>query len=397
MNEHTYVMKHHALLNQIEDIEVVNLCRDLVRFRSVNPPGDELEIAEYVASFLRDAGLTVEIVPHSPTRASLVARLSGSGARPALVYCGHLDVVPIGAEEWKHDPFSGDVVGGKLWGRGSSDMKSGLAAMMIAAQVLASAGLPLKGDLVLALTADEEVDGLGAIVLADRHDLAPAQALVIPESTGNGICVAEKGQLWMRLTTYGKATHGSTPHLGQNAITMMMALLSELDQLQIPHERHPLVGGFTRSFGTIHGGLSINIVPERCVVTVDQRTVPGQDHSAVVSQVQTLVNDLSQRVPGFQASVEVISDLPPVATPADDPAVRRFGRVVATVTGERPEPRGVPYATDAASLAPMLQAPLIICGPGSPDLAHQPNECVEIERLSDATKILTLAAAEFLT
>jgi succinyl-diaminopimelate desuccinylase len=384
-------------LNQIDETEVVGLCRDLVQFKSVNPPGDERKIAEFVAGYLREAGLVVEMVPHGPARASLVARLKGSGEKPALIYCGHQDVVPVGDEEWQHDPFGGETVDGKLWGRGSSDMKSGVAAMMIAAKLLATAGLPLTGDLVLVLTADEEVDGLGAIVLADRDDLAPAQALVIPESTSNGICVAEKGQLWLRLTTFGSATHGSTPHLGRNAITMMVALLSELDRLEIPHEPHPLLGSFTRSVGTIQGGLSTNIVPGRCVVTVDQRTVPGQDHTEAVNQVQTLANDLAQRMPGFRASVEVISDLPPVATPADDPAVQLFGAIVATVTGERPDPRGVPYATDAASLAPTVNAPLIICGPGDPNSAHQPNECVEIYRLIDATKILTLAAIDFLT
>jgi succinyl-diaminopimelate desuccinylase len=390
-------MTRHSLLHQIDETEVVSLCRNLVQFKSVNPPGDEREIAEFVARYLREAGLMVEIVAHTPTRASLVARLKGSGAMTALIYCGHLDVVPAGDAEWEHDPFGGEVVDRKLWGRGSSDMKSGVAAMMIAAKLLAAARLPLTGDLVLALTSDEEVDGLGAIVLADRRDLTPAQALVIPESTSNGICVAEKGQLWLRLTTFGTATHGSTPHLGRNAITMMVALLSELEQLKTSHEPHPLLGGYTRSIGTIQGGLSTNIVPERCVVTVDQRTVPGQDHATVVNQVRTLVNDLGERMPGFQASVEIISDLPPVATPANHPAVQRFGDIVAAVTGERSDPRGVPYATDAASLAPTLNVPLIICGPGDPSSAHQPDEYVEIDRLVDATKILTLAAVEFLT
>jgi succinyl-diaminopimelate desuccinylase len=384
------------LLSRMEEAEVVSLCQDLVRFKSVNPPGDELEIAEYVADFLREVGLTVDVVPHTSTRASLVARLKGSGEVPALLYSGHLDVVPVGAEEWLHDPFGGEVVEGKLWGRGSTDMKGGDAAMMVAAKVLASANLHLKGDLLLVFTAGEEVDQFGAKELATRSDLAPVQAVVISEPSYNDIYVAEKGTLWLKVTTHGKAAHGSMPQLGRNAIMMMVALLSGLDQAQVPYEEHPLLDGFTRSIGTIHGGLSTNVVPERCVVTLDQRTVPGQDHRAVLSQVEALISDLSRRLPGFSASVEVVSDLCPVETSPEEPIVQSFRDVVAEVTGERPEPKGAPYSTDAAFLVPPLNAPLIICGPGNPDLAHQPNEYVEVDRLVESTKIFTLAASRFL-
>jgi succinyl-diaminopimelate desuccinylase len=242
---------YEDLLNRIQETEVVSLCRDLVRFKSVNPPGDELEIAEYVAGVLREAGLTVEMVPHTPTRASVLARLKGSGEMPALFYTGHLDVVPVGAEEWLHDPFEGDMVEGELWGRGASDMKGGNAAMIAATKVLATANFPLKGDLILAFTAGEEGEQLGAAEIAARPDLAPVQAVVVAEPSYNDVYVAEKGAFWLQITTHGKTAHGSMPHLGQNAIMMMVALLSELDSLAVPYEEHPLLGGFTRSVNTI--------------------------------------------------------------------------------------------------------------------------------------------------
>ena len=285
-------------LSRIQEAELVGLCRDLVRFRSVNPPGDELEIAQYVADFLRDAGLAVEVIPHTPTRASVLARLEGSGEMPALLYTGHLDVVPVGAEEWRHDPFGGEVVAGKLWGRGSSDMKGGDAAMIVAAKVLAEANIRLRGDLLLAFTAGEEHDMLGAAVIAARSDLAPVQAVVVAEPSYNDVYVAEKGVLWLKITTYGKTAHGSMPHLGQNAVMMMMAFLSELDSLAVPYEEHPLLGGFTRSINTIGGGVKINVVPDRCEATIDQRTVPGQDHAAIVGQVEELIADLARRRTG---------------------------------------------------------------------------------------------------
>jgi len=388
---------YEDLLNRIQETEVVSLCRDLVRFKSVNPPGDELEIAEYVAGVLREAGLTVEMVPHTPTRASVLARLKGSGEMPALFYTGHLDVVPVGAEEWLHDPFEGDVVEGELWGRGASDMKGGNAAMIAATKVLATANFPLKGDLILAFTAGEEGEQLGAAEIAARPDLAPVQAVVVAEPSYNDVYVAEKGAFWLQITTHGKTAHGSMPHLGQNAIMMMVALLSELDSLAVPYEEHPLLGGFTRSVNTIAGGVKTNVVPDQCTVTIDQRTVPGQDHRAILRQVEDLIADLGQRLPDFRASVEVINDRIPVATSLGEPVVQRFCDIVAEVVGERPVPKGVNYYTDAVVFAPALNAPMIICGPGEAKLAHQPNEYVEVSKMVEAAKIFTLAAVQLLT
>jgi succinyl-diaminopimelate desuccinylase len=388
---------YEDLLNRIQETEVVSLCRDLVRFKSVNPPGDELEIAEYVAGVLREVGLTVEMVPHTPTRASVLARLKGSGEMPALFYTGHLDVVPVGAEEWLHDPFEGEVVEGELWGRGASDMKGGNAAMIAATKVLATANFPLKGDLILAFTAGEEGEQLGAAEIAARPDLAPVQAVVVAEPSYNDVYVAEKGAFWLQITTHGKTAHGSMPHLGQNAIMMMVALLSELDSLAVPYEEHPLLGGFTRSVNTIAGGVKTNVVPDQCTVTIDQRTVPGQDHRAILRQVEDLIADLGQRLPDFRASVEVINDRIPVATSPGEPVVQRFCDIVAEVVGERPVPKGVNYYTDAVVFAPALNAPMIICGPGEAKLAHQPNEYVEVPKMVEAAKIFTLAAVQLLT
>jgi len=198
--------------------------------------------------------------------------------------------------------------------------------------------------------------------------------VVIAEPSYNDIYIAEKGAFWLEITTHGKTAHGSMPHLGRNAIMMMVALLSELDQLSVPYTEHPLLGGFTRSINTIAGGVKTNVVPDQCVVTIDQRTVPGQDHCAILRQVEHLIADLGRRLPDFRASVKVINDRIPVETSPDEPVVQRFCDVVAEVAGERPVPKGVNYYTDAVALVPALKAPMIICGPGDAKLAHQPNE-----------------------
>ena len=271
-----------------------------MQIRSVNPPGGERTIAEYVAEVLAAGGITAELIPHGPDRASVLARIAGRGGAPNLLYSAHLDTVPEGAAEaWHRDPFSGEVAEGKVWGRGAADMKGGLAAMMAAALALVEAETSLAGDLILAFTAGEETDSLGAHAVAKRTDLAPVGAIVVSEPSSNALFVAEKGALWVELTTYGQTAHGSMPELGRNAVMMMVALLGELDRLHVPYAEHPLLGGFTRSINTINGGVKTNVVPDRCVATVDMRTVPGQDHAALVRQIEALVAESGGAAPRF--------------------------------------------------------------------------------------------------
>jgi succinyl-diaminopimelate desuccinylase len=389
-------MDKASLLRSVPETEVVRFCQELVRIKSVNPPGDELRAAEYVASILEKAGLEVDLIKHSPTRASVLARLRSARQVPALLFNGHLDTVPVGNEKWIHEPFHAEMADGKIWGRGAADMKGGLAALMAAVKTLAETRVPLRGDLILAATASEETDSLGAKAIAARPDLGPVQAVVIPEPSYNDIYVAEKGALWLEITTHGKTAHGSMPELGRNAVMMMVTLISELEKLTIPYKDHPMLGVFTRSINTIVGGVKTNVVPDNCEVTVDMRTVPGQDHRAILKQVEDLIAGLSSRQPDFKASVKVTNDRAPVETSPQEPVVQSFADVVAEVTGERPVPKGVRYYTDAVAFVPVLKAPMIICGPGDAKLAHQPNEHVEVSKLIQAAKIFTLAAAKLL-
>lgn len=390
-------MKEEWPLEFAQEGEVIAVCQKLVQLISVNPPGNERAVAGYVADYLRTAGVQVELVDHGPDRASVLARLKGTGERPGLLYSAHLDTVPVGKEKWLHEPFSGELAEGKLWGRGSSDMKGGMAGMMVAAKVLAAAGAKLKGDLIMAFTAGEEVDSLGAVALAGRQDLLPLQALIVSEPSSNEIFVAEKGALWIQLETHGQTAHGSMPELGRNAIMMMVALINALEKVQIPFDPHPMLGGFSRSFNTIAGGVKTNVVPDHCELTIDMRTVPGQDHQAIVKKYEEVLAALKEQNPEFRATLTVLNDRPPVTTAADHPVVSRFNQVLLKACGRTSEPKGVRYYTDAAALIPVWpDVPMVICGPGEARLAHQPNEYVAIDLLEESVKIFTLAAMEFL-
>ena len=389
--------RHESLLNHIAAAEVTRICQELVRFRTVNPPGAERAAAEYVAALLEDSGFEITYLPLDDARTSVLARLRGSGELPALVLDGHLDVVPIGAQEWTYEPFEGRVADGKVWGRGAADMKGGLAAMLVAARTLASARPHLRGDLVLSATVDEESGMTGARSIVASDQLGPVQAIIISEPSYNRIGLAERGVLWLELTTYGKTAHGSTPEMGDNAVMMMVALLAELERLDVPYPPHPILGHFTRSVGTIAGGVKTNVIPDRCVATVDMRTVPGQDHDALLGQVRALIDGLEQRITRFRAGVRVFSDLPAVTTAADEPVVRHFAAMAARVLGRQPETEKVRFATEASIFVPALAVPVIIFGPGDPALAHQPDEFIEIDRMVEAARIYTLSALELLS
>lgn len=377
-------MNLEHLLDQIDEHELARLCRDLVRFETVNPPGDELEAAQFVLDYLRQAGFEGRIVPNGERRGSVLARFKGSGEAPALALNGHLDVVPVGAEGWRHEPFEGVVEDGKVWGRGSADMKGGLAAMLVAARLIAQSGLKLRGDLAVFATAGEEVDMLGARSLAALPDLGALQAILISEPTLNRLGLAERGVFWPEFTTHGQTAHGSTPHLGRNAIMMMVKLLSELERLEIPYTPHAVLGDFTRSINTIQGGVKVNVVPDRATALVDMRTVPGQDHTELLHHLEAFVQDIERRVPEFSASVRLTYDLPPAETSPDEPVVGAFREAVREANGRPPDMMKVPFATEAAIFVPALGVPTLIYGPGDPALAHQPDEHIEVEKMVEA-------------
>jgi len=389
-------MNLKELVGAVQEAELVEYCREMVRIKSVNPPGDEMAMAEYVANVLKSIGLEVKLLKHSSSRASVLAILRGSGQVPALLYSAHLDTVPLGAEQWIHEPFAAETLDGKIWGRGSADMKGGLAALLVMAKIMANSGLSIKGDLIFAITAGEEVDSLGAKSVASYPDLGPVQAIIVPEPSYNDIYIAEKGALWLEISTYGKTAHGSMPALGKNAVMMMVELIKGLENFFIPFESHAMLGGFSMSINTISGGIKTNVVPDRCVVSIDMRTVPGQDHHDIMARFQGLIKDLGKHDPDFKASIEITNDRPPIETSPKEPVVKMMVDIVADITGELPIPKGVNYYTDAATLAPAFKAPMIICGPGHPGLAHQPNEYVEIEKLVQAAKIYTAATHQFL-
>jgi succinyl-diaminopimelate desuccinylase len=351
----------------------IALTQELVRLDTRNPPGREQHCAEYLAPLLADCGFAVDISSFGPGRTNLVARI---GEGPALMFTGHLDTVPLGAAPWTQDPFGGNIVAGRLYGRGACDMKAGVAAMLVAAAAEAGSGRAVT----LVFTGGEETGAHGARALAAERLLGEARLLVVGEPTANRFISGHKGALWLEACCSGVTAHGSTPHLGENAVYKAARGVVALEGFGFNVAPHPIMGSPTLNVGTIAGGANINSVPDRATFTVDIRTVPGMDHARVGEAIGVTV------APGTE--VTALVDLPSVWSDPEGPGMRRLAEAYVAATG-RPAPvSSANYFTDASVLTPALgNVPTLICGPGDPAMAHKTDEYCEVAMIEEAVAI----------
>lgn len=296
-------------------MDALDLTQRLLRFDTVNPPGDEEACARWLGGLLEGAGLSCELAPFAAGRANLVARLPGANTALApLVLTGHLDTVPLGDAAWTRDPFAGEVADGKLHGRGASDMKAGVAAMACAAIAAAGRG-GLRRGVTLLFTGGEEVGCEGAVHLCATHaGLGGASALIVGEPTANAAVRGHKGALFARAVSRGVAAHSSIPERGINAIYRAARAIGRLERLDLGGARDAFMGEPTLNVGMIRGGLNANSVPDRAEFTVDVRGGPEPDHAAVL--------DALRRTLGDDAEAEPYIAMPAVLTAADDPFLR---------------------------------------------------------------------------
>jgi succinyl-diaminopimelate desuccinylase len=362
--------------------EVVELLRELVRADSQNPPGDERSVAEVARSYLDTVpGIVVEEVGVAPERPMLVGTLDSGTDGRTLILGGHLDTVPVG-EGWTHDPFGGEVEDGRLYGRGASDMKGGIAGFLVALRALARSSERWRGRIVCHLVPDEEPGGrLGAEVLL-RRGLLEANAAVIAEPSELAVYRAQKGNVFASLRLHGRAAHGSMPQRGDNAISKAARLVVDLEDRLAPRlaeRRHELVGAATLSVGTIRGGRRTNVVPDECVVTVDRRVVPGERLDDVRRELEAFV--------GGRADVEYEHVGASFETPASHWLVEAGVHAVEEVRGRAVPVGGLVGSSDARFYADGAGIPTILVGPGSMDQAHVPDEWVDVGLLEQSVDV----------
>lgn len=376
--------------------EIEKVCSEIVKIKSFNPPGNEKEAAEFCGKYLMASGFSIEYIHHSDLRASVIGHLPGNKKGPGVLMCSHIDTVPVGAVEWEHDPFGGELIDGKIWGRGSSDMKSGAAASLVACKAIVDSGFERNGDLWVCFSAGEEVDFLGARQIVKQIKGQDLKVILIPEPSSNEIYLGQKGALWLEITMYGKTAHGSMPDKGINAVEAMSDFIHEFKKFNFNIMDHPMLNSFTKTITTIQGGVKTNVVPDKCSISIDCRTLPGQSHEVILEKVNELLTKCETNYPGLKTELIITNNFPAVLTESEEPTVKIFSEVYESFYKKPPVYQGVNFFTDSAVLVPELGKPMIIFGPGHAWLAHQPNEYVEVDKLHDAVKIFTLVLAEYL-
>ena len=358
--------------------DAVSLTKSLLRFDTVNPPGRERDCARFAGAMLQEWGYSVEYFEYQEGRTSVVARAGGNERKAPLCLTGHLDVVPLGSRRWTRDPFSGETDGDKLYGRGASDMKAGVAAILLAARGY-SRSLSNTPGIVIVLTAAEEGGCVGSAQLAKTALLGKAGAMVVGEPTSNYPLVGHKGSIKFHARFRGVSAHGSMPELGVNAIYKAAKALARLERFDFQTPHHPVMGKPTLNVGTIEGGNTVNAVPDYASVGVDIRTVPGMDHDEVLERLR---GELSE------AELDVFSNLKPVWTAPDHEWIQRVFEICKPYLGEPPGARTAPYMTDAANLLKVYSgAPTVVLGPGEAAMAHQTDEYASQERIRQSVAI----------
>jgi acetylornithine deacetylase/succinyl-diaminopimelate desuccinylase len=376
------------ILNTVSPAELEELAIQLINIEShENVEGRETNLVLWLKDYLVREGLEVQLVPVLDGRPNLIARLRGSEGRPVLLLNGHTDTIPAYNME---NAFSGRIIGDRIYGRGSCDMKGALAAMVSTILALHRSRMKLRGDVMLAFTIGEEEHSAGTYHLINSG--TRADYAIVGEPTNLEIGIAHKGVLWAEAVFEGRSVHGSVPEKGINAIYSACRWIEKLRTCYIPElqsKKHPLLGSPTINVGVINGGTRPTVVPNRCIVKLERRMIPGEQPETVMRELRDFISILKEEdetISGTVQEMTVFRGVPhlPFSIPSDSHIVQTLARAYFAETGRDAVIRGLTYWTDAALLAMLSGLQPVVCGPGSIEQAHSSDEWVSRKELYTA-------------
>lgn len=383
---------------------LVAFTQRLIQAPSVNQPERGRSEALAVAVVLEQAaefGWDVVQEDVAPGRPNVIITIDGGLPGPKLLFEGHTDVVTEGdPATWSVDPFGGEIIDGKLYGRGAADMKGGVGAFMFAARALERGG-PFPGSIVLAILCDEEEMMIGVHHFIEQGHAKGVDGAIVCEPEGGEICITQKGALRLRVDIAGVMAHGAMPHQGRNPISaagqfIEATRLIEAD-LQATYREHPQLGlPYVTATHIDAGSLAqINVIPDATLLTFDIRTIPGINHHDLLTRFRNLAGEIETEL-GVQITLTTPVDRPATETSIDDPVVVAVAAAHTAVTGEEPVYGGVPGSTDGTILWRDAGLPVVVYGPGGKWIAHQKDEFVEIDELITCARVYIEAATRFL-
>ena len=409
--------------------DLIALTQDLIRIPTLNPPGENYrEICDYLATRLGRAGFAIEMVrAHGAPgdsdrypRWNVVARREGARPGDCVHFNSHIDVVEVG-RGWTTDPFGGQLIDGRIYGRGTCDMKGGLAASIVAAEAFLAVCPDFAGAIEISGTADEESGGFGGVAyLAQKGFFAPerVQHVIIPEPLNKDrICLGHRGVWWAEIETYGEIAHGSMPFLGDCAVRHMGAVVAEMEHSLFPalaqkRTEMPVVPEGARqstlNINSIHGGeaeqdpdytgLPSPCVPDSCRMVIDRRFLIEEDIDAVQEEIHDVLRTVAERRENFRYDVREIQRVLPTMTEKSAPVVQTVARAIAQVVGHDPQYVVSPGTYDQKHIDRIGKLKNCIAyGPGILDLAHKPDEFVGVDDMLDSAKVMGLSLIALLT
>lgn len=386
----------------------VKLTQELVRIPSVyrpgEPDGNEEKVAHFVADYLRNIGIEVHVEEVVPGRPNVIGIVDSGKPGKTLLFEGHTDVVTEGdAASWNYDPFGAEIIGGKMYGRGTNDTKGNLACMITAVQSILEDGDDFRGKIILCIPVDEEGMMIGIKHFIEQGWADGVDGAIICEPQENQICIAQRGAMRLKITVHGKMAHGAISWSGVNPNWRMAKIITALEQLekeeQEMHGDHEFLRfpSITPTIlqAPVTGDAQINVIPEKCMTTLDIRTVPSQDHDVLLEKIEGIFRRLKAEDPDFHAELEVLENRPATETDRNEPIVRAVHQAVEQVLEKEPVYNGVVGATDGTFLH-VHGVPIVTIGAGDREIPHQVNEYVDVKELGKTTEIYRQAALNFL-
>lgn len=376
--------------------EAVEITRDLVRAESENPPGNERAAADAALPWLEKVGCTsIREVEEIPGRPSVIADW-GSSDGPVMVFNGHIDVVPSGdPASWSHPPYEAVVEDGKIYGRGTTDMKSGIAAMIESIAILGRLGFEPAGSVQFQLVADEESFGTHGTDFMLREGLLRGDAGIVSEPTSLMVGLGERGAYWATITAKGRAVHGSVPEQGVSAIEKIARATLALHKREF-EMTDPLLGRPSLNVGVIEGGSKINVVADNASISIDRRSIPGETRESVEAEILGVLESIAAEDPEFEYELDVFGFAEPSVIERDAEIVSLLASSIERHVGGPPDFYGSPGATDARFMRNQAGIPTVVFGPGIMGLAHTIDEYVEIDAIGVAAKVYADVVAQFL-
>lgn len=389
--------------------ELIKFTQEIVRINSVFDPekagANEEAVANHIAGFLKEEGFEVHIEQVAPGRPNVIAFLRGKEPGKTILFEGHTDVVTAGDPgQWNYDPFGAEIVGDRMYGRGTCDTKGNVAAAIFAAKAVKDSGQNFKGNILLCIPCDEEGMMIGIKHFIRQGWADHVDAAVICEPEENHICIFEKGAMRAVVRVFGKQSHGAMPLTGINPNWRLAKIICELEKLEQAekdrvgcHEylKWPSITP-TVIASPAKGEAQINVVPGEAYMTLDIRTIPGQNHNDLKQKILDIYNRLRKDDPDFNATLDIIEERPWTSTPKDAAITKAVYRAVEEVTGKEPVWQGVPGATDGTFLHALKGIPVIVIGAGNTFIPHHADEYVDLPELTETAKIYAMTSMYFL-